>query len=185
METGYKSGNLLVANGSLLDPNFRQTVVLLCEHSGNGAYGLVLNRPSEHLFSDMFPDKPAFQAEKSRLYSGGPCETDRIQVLHNFDEEEVGGVRLFRNVVIGGDMEKIVKMRKQRPDTACRYFMGYSGWGEGQLENEMESQSWVVSRASSGIVFKMDHRTLWNSILRDMGGYYSFLATMPSDVRMN
>lgn len=184
-DPGRKGGNLLVANGSLLDPNFRQSVVLLCEHSGKGAYGLVLNRPSEHLFSDMFPDNPVFQQEKSRLYVGGPCETNRIQVLHGFGDTEIGGVRLLSGVWIGGDIEKIIGKRKERPEIPCRFFMGYSGWGEGQLENEMERKSWIVSQASGSIVFETDHRTLWNSVLKNMGGYYGFLATLPPDIRSN
>lgn len=176
---------LLVANGSLLDPNFKRSVVLVCEHGENGAYGLILNRPTDHRFCDMFPDTPAFQGEKSVLWSGGPCEPNRVQVLHGFSSTDIGGVKLMKGVYIGGDLDLIVGKRRDQPEVPCRFYMGYSGWGEGQLENELECKSWIKAEAGTKAVFCGNPDTLWSMVLNQMGGYYTFLSTMPPDIRMN
>jgi putative transcriptional regulator len=184
-QTKYGKGTILIANGNLMDPNFKRTLVLLCDHNDKGSYGLVLSRPTKTPLCEVFPDTPLLKNEKSVLYTGGPCDLNRVQILHGFDDPAIGAVKVCNGVYVGGDFEKVIRMKKENSRVGCRFYMGYSGWGPGQLDSEMEYKSWIVCRADKNIVFEADPDAMWSSILDSMGDYYSLVSKMPPNLRDN
>ena len=173
-------GQLLVASPSLLDPNFRRTVVLVTEHSDEGAAGLVLNRPSEAAVEDVVPQLDWLAEPETRIYLGGPVEQNAVLVLAEFDDPADSPVPVFGNLgfVALDDASVAVAGRK-------RVFAGYAGWGGGQLENELGREDWIIEEALPDDVFGDDSDGLWGSVLRRKGGVYELVARMPEDPSVN
>ncbi|MBX7165176.1 MAG: YqgE/AlgH family protein [Pirellulales bacterium] len=179
------SGHFLVAAPELADPNFRQAVVLLVEHSAQGALGLVLNRctnvPVKQGWAQV-SDKPCSTEE--HLYVGGPCEGMLMCVHCNAECSEV---EVVPDVHFSAQPEHIEHLVDQTSGP-MRFFVGYSGWGAGQLEAELAQDSWLVLPASAEIVFAVE-RDLWarlrgqataNDLLRAMK-----VAVRPEDPSLN
>ncbi len=184
VKTDVQKGDLLIASVSLLDPNFQRTVVLLCEHSdAEGSYGLVLNRPID--VPAGLDDQLGFAA--GALFVGGPVRQDALQVLHRLGDCVPGGVEVVPGVWIGGDFAII----RQGLDSGefsqrdCRFYLGYSGWSEGQLAREMETDSWLTVQATADLVFFEDARRQWLAAVRARGCVAPMLANYPEDPRWN
>jgi putative transcriptional regulator len=183
---GVGKGSLLLANGSLYDPNFLRSVVLLCEHNENGSYGLVLNRVLDLRLSAVFPDNPILRNSQEKLIYGGPCDRNRIQVLHNCPSDDLDSFQVGGGIYLGGNFEAVIRMKAESPiSVVCRFFSGYSGWGEGQLDKEIEAKSWIAHSADEKTVFHSPLETLWKSLLVSKGNYYAFVAQMPEEPRAN
>ena len=178
-------GHLLLAGAGLFDPNFRRTVILIGEHSEEGAMGVVLNRPSPIPVDEAVPPL----AELARLtgsdglvYVGGPVQPDAIVVLADFEEPERAGVLVLGAIgFVPGDVETDSLDGLRR----ARVFAGYAGWGAGQLEKELAESSWIVEPALPDDIFTPDPESLWSAILRRKGGRFALLAAMPEDPRLN
>ena len=183
MASDSLKGHLLIATPGLVDPNFRRTVVLLLEHTPEGALGLVLNRPSDLLAGEAVPDLSPLVNGEDTIYVGGPVQPNAVIALAEFTDAVLGEgsiVGPIAAVDVDSDLVEVAG-RVAR----VRIFAGYSGWGEGQLDGELEEEAWFVQPALPGDVFSDDHATLWNRVVRRMGGQYRLLATMPDDPRMN
>lgn len=176
-------GHVLIAAPVLVDPNFRRTVVLILEHTSEGAVGLVLNRPSELVAGDAVPELSALVNGGDHVWLGGPVQPQAVIAMAEFTH----GVTAERSVVgpiapleIESDVEQTADQVSR-----VRVFAGYAGWGEGQLDGELEEDAWFTAPALPGDVFTDDHATLWNRVLRRMGGHYKLIASMPEDPEMN
>src|SRR6185437_6604395 len=135
-------GQLLVASPSLLDPDFRRTVVLVTEHGEHGAAGLVLNRPSDAAVEDVVPQLGWLAEPDERVYVGGPVEQNAVLVLAEFEDPDDSPVPVFGDVgfvALDGDDDVAVRRK--------RIFAGYAGWGGGQLEEELARDDWIVEPA--------------------------------------
>jgi putative transcriptional regulator len=157
--------------------------VLLLEHTPEGALGLVLNRPSDLLAGEAVPELGPLVNGADTLYVGGPVQPNAVIALAEFTDAVVGEgsiVGPIAAVDVDSDLVEVAG-RVAR----VRIFAGYSGWGEGQLDVELEEEAWFVQPALPGDVFSDDHETLWSRVVRRMGGQYRLLATMPDDPRMN
>lgn len=176
-------GQLLLAAPSLVDPNFHRTVVLIAEHSEEGALGVVLNRPLEAEVADVAPALASLAGEGEALYAGGPVQPSGAIVLAEFHEPEAAGV-----LVLGSIGLPAASMEAEDIAAAAgraRVFAGHSGWGPGQLDAELEADGWIVAPAEPEDVFAEDPDALWADVLARMGGEYTLLARMPADPRMN
>jgi putative transcriptional regulator len=178
-------GKLLVALPSIGDPNFSRTVVLLTEHGPEGAMGLVLNRPAASTVEDVVPDLDWLAEPDDRVHVGGPVATTSVIVLAEFDEPEraamlVEGDLGFVPAAAAGDDGDLVSSLRRR-----RVFAGHAGWGPGQLEAELEEDSWIVGAAERDDVFAEEPLELWATVLRRKGREYALLATMPPDPSLN
>jgi putative transcriptional regulator len=174
-------GQLLVASPSLLDPNFRRTVVLVTEHGEQGAAGLVLNRPSEAAVEDVVPQLEWLAAPEERVFIGGPVEQNAVLVLAEFEDPEDSPVTVF------GDLGFVALDEEDgaAPVRRRRIFAGYAGWGEGQLEEELERDDWILEPALPDDVFADDSDGLWGGVLRRKGGVFELVARMPEDPSVN
>lgn len=179
-----QAGMLLIANAEMRDQNFRRTVLLLCEHNENGTFGLILNRPLELGMLEVMDD---YSGENFLLSWGGPVQTNTIHVLHRYGNLVGDCTQIVDGVFWGGDYEQIKSLieTKQVEPAGFKFYLGYAGWGEGQLENEMDGNSWYLAAADAYTVFQEDVERMWSRVLRKKGGDYAIVATFPQDPQMN
>ena len=177
-------GKLLIASPALIDPNFHRTVILIAEHTGEGAMGLVLNRPAETLVADVVPDLSDLAEDGAPVYFGGPVASDSVIVLAEFDDIELAGVLLDDDLgFVGseaGEMGDVADGVRR-----ARVYAGHAGWGPGQLEGELEEESWIIEPPQREEIFSEDADGLWAAVLRRKGREYALLATMPPDPSVN
>jgi putative transcriptional regulator len=168
-ELRVDGGSLLAAWPDLLDPNFMHSVVLVCRHTADGAYGLVVNRETEHGVRDLLPDHPTLGKVDFPVNSGGPVDPNTLQFVHDLPEEIPGGLPLAGRVHLGGDVNALGRWLLENPDSGperVRLYVGYSGWGEGQLEGELRGGSWLPAPPDPGIVFARDAEFSWRRVVR-------------------
>jgi putative transcriptional regulator len=175
-------GQLLVASPSLLDPNFRRTVVLVTEHNAEGAAGLVLNRPSEAEVVEAVPQLEPLADDGEHVWVGGPVEQNAVLVLGEFLDPDDAAVPLFGSLGFPAldEPDDVVPLTTRR-----RIFAGYAGWGSGQLEDELAREDWILEPASNDDAFTEAPDELWADVLRRKGGIYELVARMPEDPSVN
>jgi putative transcriptional regulator len=179
-------GVFLVASPALRDPNFRQTVVLLCEHGPEGALGVVVNRPTAMHIAEALPQVPVLEGQKHVLFAGGPVQTNQIMLLYRLDQVPENSHHIFDGVCLGGDLSVLERiLTSSRDNEAFRAYLGYAGWGPGQLEREMETGSWITLPADPAIVFEKDPARIWPDILASLGEPFRRYADMPPDPSLN
>jgi putative transcriptional regulator len=176
-------GQLLIAAPMLLDPNFRRTVVLLLEHTEEGAIGVVLNRPSDMEAREAVPDLRAVLVDDEPIFLGGPVQPETVIALADHaespeqDEPIVGSIA---SLEFDDDLDRL-----HSTVSRARVFAGYAGWGTGQLEDEIDEEAWFTEPAQPGDVFSNAPERLWSTVLERMGDQYRLLARMPEDPRVN
>jgi len=186
MQTSLTKGIFLVAAPSLRDPNFRQSVVLLCEHGPEGALGVVVNRPTAMSISEALPQVPILEGSGHVLYAGGPVQTNQVMLLYRGDQLPENSHHVFDGVCLGGDMGMVERILTAAGTTeSFRAYLGYSGWGPGQLESEMKTGSWITLPADPALLFEKDPGLVWGEILRSLGDEYRPYADMPFDPSYN
>jgi putative transcriptional regulator len=175
-------GKLLVASPALLDPNFARTVVLITEHSDEGAMGIVLNRPSDAAVDAVVPELAEI-AGGEPVWVGGPVQPEALVLLAEFSDHGAAAWIVVADVGLAsadvGLDELAAAVRRGR------VYAGYSGWGPAQLEAEMEVDSWIVEPPLPAELFPEDPSSLWSDVLARKGGQYSLIARMPADPSLN
>ena len=180
-----KRGDFLISEPFLPDPNFERTVILICDHTEEGAFGLVLNKVTDLTLNDVMEENFAFLG---KLNFGGPVEQNTLHFLHRTNNPIEGAVELAKNLHWSGNFEAIKFLIETGSieEEDIKFFIGYSGWSAGQLREELDRQSWFLKpNASSRQVFDMDSDDLWKSILNEMGGKYKVFSNYPADPRLN
>jgi putative transcriptional regulator len=175
------AGQLLISSPSLVDPNFRRTVVLVTHHDAEGAVGLVLSRPSELRIDEAVPDLGDLPYTDAVVYIGGPVQPEAVVVLVELDKLAQNSEPIVGTVVYMPPGAEPDDLRASR----ARVFAGYSGWGPAQLDGEIEESAWIVARALPDDVFASDPDELWRTVLHRKGGKFALIATMPYDPSLN
>ena len=156
-----RKGRLLVASPALVDPNFRRTVVLMLEHSDEGALGLVLNRPTPLVARQALPSRMAGALpEQERVHEGGPVQPDAVIVLAEFRDLTAAAAIAFGRVGVVDPSTEVDVLRSQV--TAIRAFGGYAGWSAGQLEREIEEEAWIDAEGLPEDVFTDELGRMFN-----------------------
>lgn len=168
--SGVRLGCLLVASPELRDPNFEHTVVLIIHHDEEGSFGLVLNRPLGQTLAEVLPDLSATAGEVPVLH-GGPVQMGMLQLV---SRSEAAGRVIVPSLSVGTALSELLESTADQSD--LRAFLGYSGWGAGQLEDETAAGGWIVAPARSGHVFEVKPEELWATVLRELGGAYAWMA---------
>ena len=176
--TTIKAGNLLAAEPFMLDPNFKRSVILLCEHHPSGTLGFILNKPIRMTINQLIVDFPDFGAE---VYYGGPVQTDTVHFIHNVGDLLEGSQKVAEGIYWGGDFEQLKFLIQSGMITArnIRFFVGYSGWSSGQIDDELTSRSWVVSKSDENYIFNTKYSKLWERVLHNKGNVFSVIAKVP------
>ena len=177
-------GCLLISEPYLPDPNFERTIILLCENNEEGSFGFVLNKPSLAAVSEVMDDIKDYNTP---ALVGGPVQQDTLHYIHRFPSLE-DSVEILPGIFWGGNFERLLFLldTKQMPHKDIKFFLGYSGWTAGQLDEELKQDSWIVSdQASEELIFDTEPDSMWKKTLRIMGGRYSVYSNYPKDPRLN
>jgi putative transcriptional regulator len=177
-------GILLIADPFLKDPNFMRTVVFLCEHQNEGSFGFVLNRSYDYTLDELVN---GLDDLKLPVFYGGPVQMDTIHFLHQYPEKIPGGFEISEGVFWGGDFDMAIQMiRKGEINLQrIRFYIGYSGWGTGQLNDELKEKSWLTVKASRKIIFHKETEEIWKESLKLLGGDYEMMINFPIDPQLN
>lgn len=182
--SNIKAGKILLSQPFMQDSNFKRSAVLLCDHTPEGSVGFILNKPLNMRIDELIVDFPEFDAE---VFFGGPVQTDTIHYVHDQGDILDNSIEVQNGVYWSGDFEKLkflIDTKIIQPKN-IRFFVGYSGWGEGQLKDEMEVGSWVLADMDSNYLFKKSPMELWQEIMTEKGDTYSVIAQLPDDLGLN
>jgi len=179
----WLDGCFLVSDFDLVDPNFHRAVVLMIDHDEEGAFGLVVNRPSPFTLGEVVEGLDDSPASSIPVYVGGPVQQNALFVLR--DEraaEDTEAERPVEGVAFEpaspAMIDYLLNEWSSLPDVerpAVRMYVGYSGWASGQLEGELAADSWVVMRATREIVFHPDPHSTWTEALARTGPLYQII----------
>ena len=178
-------GKLLLDGGELTGSFFHRTVLLICEHNSEGAFGLVLNRSSGSKVGELvIADLPELIKE-APLFLGGPVQPTAFSFLHA--DDFIPDANVFPNLNLGHSLDELLVVGESfSASKKVKMFAGYAGWSPGQLENEMKRKSWLTYPASLELVFETPPDTLWPKILKCKGGWKNqLLSQMPDDLSRN
>ena len=177
-------GKLLLASPSLADPSFARTVVLVAEHTEEGAMGLVLNQPADLTVDESAPELGELLVDAGEpIYVGGPVQPTAVIVLATFTDPRAAGLLISDDV---GFLSAQLDLAASRAVTQrTRVFAGHAGWGPGQLEEELEREDWIVEVPRPDELFASEPEELWSSVLTRKGGTFALVARMPLDPSLN
>ncbi|HAO79914.1 MAG TPA: hypothetical protein DCQ92_13265 [Verrucomicrobia subdivision 3 bacterium] len=178
-------GQLLLDSGQLGGSFFQRTVVLVCKHDAEGAFGLVLNRTIGKTVGEMIIADLPVALKTAPLYLGGPVQPSALSYLHtdNFIPE----ADVLPNLALGHSLDDLLELGDSfSPAKKVRMFAGYAGWTAGQLEIEMKRKSWLTFPASLELVFETPPEELWKKVLHSKGGWKNkLLSQLPEDLSWN
>jgi putative transcriptional regulator len=173
-------GSLLIAHPSMLDPNFRRTVLFISAHDPNdGALGVIINRPLEKQVAEVMNETPPPGLADVPVFLGGPVGKDQL-IFAAFEWRKGAGLRLNHNV----SADAAIETKRDETPAVCAY-VGYAGWEAGQLEAELKQKAWLVQKPSRSILRFDRLSQLWFDIMRGLGPWYKMLAAAPDDPSLN
>lgn len=178
------AGKVLISEPFLFDPHFKRTVVLLVEHSEDGSIGFILNRPANLPIHKIVEDFPTFD---SIAHIGGPVNQDNLFFIHCRPDILEDGAEIIPGLFWGGDFEQLkylVNTQQIQPNE-IRFFVGYSGWDIGQLDEELAQNSWITSEMSTDDIMNLPADEMWKSALTAIGKKYGIMANFPEDPSLN
>ncbi|MDQ3142398.1 MAG: YqgE/AlgH family protein [Bacteroidota bacterium] len=180
-----KAGSLLISEPFIQDDNFKRTVVLITDHlESEGSVGFVINKKSDVTIEELVEEFEDFYAE---VYFGGPVSTNTLHYIHNLGDLIEGSVKVSQGVYWGGDFEKLkflVETKLVQPEN-IKFFLGYSGWSDGQLKEEIDEGSWIISEMDANYLFKLKPESLWKEVLENKGENFIAIAQIPGDQILN
>ncbi len=173
-------GSLMLADPSLRDPNFFRTVLLLTEHRPDmGAHGYVLNRPMGKTVGDLLSGTEFAALARIPVFIGGPVSQEKLTFAAMTWDAEAQKLNFTTHLSVSD------AKRHHLEGEAVSAFVGYSGWSEGQLENELRQHAWITRKAAPDVIAPRQPDALWASLLTSMGPYFGLLARMPEDPSLN
>ncbi len=177
-------GILLIADPFLKDPNFLRTVVLLCDHTKESSIGFVLNKKIEQTIDQLITDLEGFPLP---VYYGGPVELNSIHFVHQYPDLIPDAIKIGNGIYWGGNFESVTALIKTNSINfnKIKFFIGYSGWGEAQLADELTEKSWLTVSSTQNLIFNTAHHKVWANSLIRLGGDYKMLINFPIDPQLN
>lgn len=180
-----KRGDLLIAEPTIIgDSSFNRSIILLADHNEEGSIGFILNKPLEYTINDLVPEIEV----PFKVYNGGPVEQDNLYFIHKVPELIPNSVEISLGVFWGGDFNNVADLiaKNEIKETDIRFFLGYSGWEVNQLENELKTNSWLVTENiyKKDIIAK-DYESFWKEKMLEFGGEYSIWSNAPENPNYN
>ncbi|MET3732218.1 YqgE/AlgH family protein [Moheibacter stercoris] len=175
-------GNILLAQPALNDSTFNRTVVLITDHCEKGSIGFILNKPMIHSVN-LFVDE---LESHNTVYEGGPVETENLYYLHSRPDLIANSEHICKNLYWSGDYQDVKKAINSGliSESEIRFYLGYSGWGKQQLENEVEDNAWIIVNEDVDIFQDWDNN-LWKLQMKKLGGEHLLWLNTPADPSMN
>lgn len=181
-----RTGSILISSPFMDDYHFSRSVILLIEHNDEGSMGIVVNKDFRYhvLLNDLVPNLES--APYIPVYKGGPVSRDTIFFIHTLKDLE-GALPLGNGLFLNGDFATVQRyiLEKKPIDGTFRFFAGYAGWAHGQLEREIEENSWLIGKAQKEDLLDMHFRDLWQGSLNNMGGKYAIWSRYPQSPLLN
>jgi putative transcriptional regulator len=166
-------GMFLVASRRLMDPNFSESVVLLLEYDSKGALGLIVNRPTEVVLTELLPEVDELKERTDVVYVGGPVSKNRIVLLMRSEQHPRESGRVFADTYVSSSMETLKHAVALAEEGGTFHaYVGYAGWGAGQLDNEVERGDWHISPAEETIVFDRAPEEIWPELIEKNSGHW-------------
>jgi len=180
-----KKGQLLIADPYIIgDLSFTRSVILLANHNPEGSVGFIINKPLKFTIKDLIPDiKASF-----KIYNGGPVDQDSLYFIHNVAELITNSIEISNGIYWGGDFESVKELIDQKKITKnnIRFFLGYTGWDEDQLETEMQNNSWIITPNSyENKIIGKDTASFWKEKIIELGGNYLLWSNAPENPQLN
>lgn len=180
-----QKGNLLIAEPSILgDLSFNRSIILLADHTEEGSVGFILNKPLDYTLDDLIPEVSA----KYTVYNGGPVEQDNLYFIHTSPDNIPNSIEISHGIFWGGDFNTVINAINsgELNENNVRFFLGYSGWDANQLQDELTSNSWILTENiyKSTIIERSD-TTFWKEKMLELGGEYSIWSNAPEDPSYN
>jgi putative transcriptional regulator len=184
-QSKYLKGQLLLDSGELHGSFFQRTVLLICQHDADGAFGLVLNRVTEKKIGEAVAADLPEGLKDYPLFLGGPVQPTALSYLHS--DSFIPEATILPNLSLGHSLDSLVELGESfSPARQVRLFAGYAGWSPGQLEGEMKRKAWLTHPASLDLIFNTPPGQLWQTILQSKGGWrHRLLAQSPEDLSWN
>ena len=180
----FLKGQLLLDSGQLRGSFFQRTVVLICQHDAEGAFGLVLNRAAGTNAGDMIVADLPDTLKTCPLYLGGPVQPAALSFLRT--DSFIPDANVLPNLNLSHSLDNLLEIGESFSATQkVKMFAGYAGWSPGQLEDELKRDAWLTHPASLDLVFDTKPEELWQKILREKGWKYRLLSQMPEDLSLN
>ena len=181
----YLKGRLLLDGGGLSGSFFHRSVVLVCEHNAEGAFGLMLNRAAGNKVGEVLVADLPDALKDSPLFLGGPVHPTALSFLHS--DNFIPDANVFPNLALGHSLDDLLEIGESfSPVKKVKLFAGYAGWSPGQLEMEMKRKSWLTVPASLELVFETPPEALWQTIIKSKGGWKNkLLSQLPDDLSLN
>ncbi|QHS56722.1 YqgE/AlgH family protein [Mucilaginibacter sp. 14171R-50] len=179
------AGRLLISEPFMPDPNFKRSVILLTEYSEAGAMGFILNHQTEYLLGDILPD---ISYSEIPVYMGGPVAGNTLHYIHRCPDEIDNGIEIWDGIYWGGEFEQIKELisNYQLKEDEVKFFMGYSGWTPGQLDDELREDAWIVAnKFEADNIFSNNEQNLWKEIVISLGQRYAHIANFPENPMLN
>ena len=171
------AGQLLIANPGMLDPNFQKTVTLICEHDEKGALGITINRPSTQSLAEVLTEIGISINDPSNLESlsqgqvlyGGPVHSNRGLILHTADGIWESSIKVSDQIHLTSSKDVLESIATGCPPLHYRMVLGYTGWGSGQLEQELIENAWLHASATHQLIFETEHQHCWRATGNSLG----------------
>jgi len=180
----FLKGQLLLDSGQLRGSFFQRTVLLICQHDAEGAFGLVLNRTTGSNVGEMIVADLPDTLKEFPLFLGGPVQPSALSFLYS--DSFIPDANVIPNLSLGHSLDSLRDIGESfSAERKVKMFAGYAGWSPGQLEDEMKRNAWLSHPASLDLIFETKPEKLWEKILRSKGGKYLLLAQMPEDLSRN
>jgi putative transcriptional regulator len=178
------AGNILIADPFLKDPNFLRSVVFLCDHSKEGSFGFVMNRKYDQHIGELME---GLEGCGFPVYEGGPVQQDTMHFLHQRPDIISGGTEIVNGIFWGGDFEEVTELLKlnKLTETMIRFYLGYSGWGKQQLEDELKEKTWLITNGNKKLIFHADEKMIWKDAIKQLGEDYEQIINYPLDPQLN
>lgn len=179
------AGRVLISEPFLPDANFSRSVVLLTDHNQEGSMGFVINQPLETDLNEVLENTDLMQ--RVNLYKGGPVQLNTLHFIHADESMKDGAAEILPGLYYGGDFEQIkIKLSLGLLNLSLyRFFLGYSGWAAGQLNEELQEESWAVSQITVNDLLLADATDIWKKAMTALGGDYAILANAPLNPQWN
>lgn len=180
-----QKGQLLIAEPSIIgDLSFNRSVILLADHNEEGSVGFILNKPLEYTINDLLPEING----SFIIYNGGPVEQDNLYFIHTIPELIPNSIEISNGIFWGGDFEltkNLINDGKINKEE-IRFFLGYTGWGSNQLEDELQANSWIITANNyQASILSKSSKQFWKEKIIELGGEYIIWSNAPENPILN
>lgn len=177
-------GSLLIAEPFMKDNNFNRAVILICENNPDGTFGLVINQTFPMQLQELIPE---VNSKYFPVYLGGPVNIETLHFIHTYPDLISGGIEISKGIFWGGNFDEVKTCFEKGlfSDDRIRFYLGYSGWGRGQLEEELKQNTWITGKARRKLIFQTQPDKIWSTALIDLGEEYHHMVLSPADPSLN